>query len=116
MKMVSLKAVLGGWLLTMVVVKTVMAVDCLTVASLISSCSDFVKNGTPYPYQGSPCCDAMTTLGYLAYADFNLRSMCLCFIGIITSYGSRAAIAVGTLPGFCGVSFGFLVDPETDCR
>ncbi|KAJ9539657.1 hypothetical protein OSB04_026163 [Centaurea solstitialis] len=116
MKTMSLKAVIGGWWLMMVVVKTVVAVDCLTVASLVSSCSDFINNGTSYPYQGSPCCDAMTTLGYLAYADFNLRSLCLCFIGIITAYGSRAAIAASTLPGFCGVSLGFLVDPETDCR
>ncbi|GKB95864.1 putative non-specific lipid-transfer protein 14 [Tanacetum coccineum] len=99
----------------MAVIKTALAVDCITVATLISTCSDFINNGTAYPYLGSPCCNAMNKLGYFAFTDIDKQSLCLCFIGVITTYNLSAASVIGTLPGFCGVSFGFLIDPSTDC-
>ncbi|XP_023740377.1 putative non-specific lipid-transfer protein 14 [Lactuca sativa] len=118
MKMVSLRVVIGSWLLVMVVVDTVvvLAVDCITVAALLSTCSEFVNNETKYPYLGSSCCKAMTTLGYFAYNDIDRHALCFCFIGVINAtYTPDAANAFCTLPGFCGVSLGFLTDPTTEC-
>ncbi|KAI3519502.1 hypothetical protein L1887_08676 [Cichorium endivia] len=118
MKMVSLRVVIGGWLFVMVVVDmvvVVVTVDCITVAALVSTCSEFVNNGTIYPYLGSRCCKAMTTLGYFAYNDIDRHSLCFCFVGVISTYSSDAASVFGTLPGICGISLGFLTDPATEC-
>lgn len=88
--------------------------DCTTVAALVSSCSSFVTYGSPDPIPGSPCCVAMTTLNNLADSGDNRRSVCRCLIDLITYYNPNAT-AIATVPGFCGVSLGFTIDPNTDC-
>ncbi|KAA8533758.1 hypothetical protein F0562_031275 [Nyssa sinensis] len=88
--------------------------DCTTVTALISACSTFVTYGTPDPIPGSPCCDAMMSLDGIAESIDNRRLVCQCVMGLITSYNPNAT-AIATLPGFCGVSFGFTIDPNTDC-
>ncbi|EEF51426.1 Nonspecific lipid-transfer protein precursor, putative [Ricinus communis] len=89
-------------------------VDCTTVAGLLSACSTFINYGSPDPLPGSPCCDAMTSLNSVAESGNNRSSVCRCFMGLITTYNPNAT-AIATLPGFCGISLGFVLDPNTDC-
>ncbi|KAI5400529.1 hypothetical protein KIW84_065422 [Lathyrus oleraceus] len=41
-------------------------IECTTVAQLFSSCSIFIRYGTPDPIPGSPCCDAMSGLSIIS--------------------------------------------------
>ncbi|XP_052181018.1 putative non-specific lipid-transfer protein 14 [Diospyros lotus] len=90
-------------------------VECTTVTALISACSNFVTYGSPDPMPGSPCCDAMVTLNSLAHSVEDRRSLCRCVMGLITIYNPNAT-SIATLPGFCGVSLGFTIEPNTDCN
>lgn len=94
----------GGW-----------SAECGTVNALVSSCSTFVNNGSPDPLPGSPCCVAMTTLTNMADSGDNRRTICRCFMALVTETYNPNATAIATLPGFCGVSLGFTIDPNTDC-
>ncbi|XP_059627529.1 putative non-specific lipid-transfer protein 14 [Cornus florida] len=91
------------------------AIDCSTVTSLVSACAAFVTYGTPDPYPGSPCCDAMKSLNSIGYSLEERKLVCRCLMGLITTYNPNAT-AVATLPGFCGVFLGFTIDPNTDCN
>ncbi|GAA0161715.1 hypothetical protein Leryth_017396 [Lithospermum erythrorhizon] len=90
-------------------------VDCSTVTALLSACSSFVNYGSPDPSPGSPCCTAMTTLYTISEAVDSKRDVCRCFMDLISTFNSNAT-AIATLPGFCGVSLGFIIDPNTDCE
>ncbi|WCJ36611.1 Non-specific lipid-transfer protein [Euphorbia peplus] len=90
-------------------------VECSTVTGFLSACSTFIAYGLPDPLPGSPCCDAMNNLHYIAASGDNRRSVCRCFMGIVSSYHPNAT-AIATLPGLCGISLGFIVDPNTDCN
>ncbi|XP_073291080.1 putative non-specific lipid-transfer protein 14 [Primulina huaijiensis] len=89
--------------------------DCTIVTSLVSACSSFVTYGSPDPIPGSPCCVAMTSLNNLADSGDNIRTVCRCLMELISTYSPNAT-AIATLPGFCGVSLGFTIDPNTDCE
>ncbi|CAA3015280.1 putative non-specific lipid-transfer protein 14 [Olea europaea var. sylvestris] len=89
--------------------------DCTTITALISACSSFVTYGLPDPVPGSPCCIAMTSLNSMADTSDNRRGVCRCLMDLITTYNPNAT-AIATLPGFCGVSLGFTIDPNTDCE
>ena len=91
------------------------AIDCTTVLAFISACSTFVTYGSPDPIPGSPCCDAVGSLNRLAVMIEDQQSVCRCLMGLITTYNPNAT-AIATLPGFCGVSLGFTIDPNTDCN
>ncbi|KAF7146844.1 hypothetical protein RHSIM_Rhsim03G0178300 [Rhododendron simsii] len=90
-------------------------IDCTTVVGLISACNTFVTYGSPDPMPGSPCCDAVGSLNSVADSTADGRQMvCNCLMGLITTYSPNAT-AIATLPGFCGVSLGFTIEPNTDC-
>lgn len=91
------------------------AIDCTTVTSLISACSSFITYGSPDPFPESPCCKAMASLYNLAHSADDRQSLCRCIMGLITTYNPNATV-IATLPGFCGVSLGFTIDPTTDCN
>ncbi|KAK2985120.1 hypothetical protein RJ640_022998 [Escallonia rubra] len=95
-------------------VPTAGAIDCATVGALISACSSFVTYGTPDPFPGSPCCEAVASLNNLADTSDSRQTVCMCVMGLVTTYNPNAT-AVATLPGFCGVSLGFTIEPNTDC-
>ncbi|KAL2556034.1 putative non-specific lipid-transfer protein 14 [Forsythia ovata] len=97
------------------VASTAAAVDCTTITALISACSSFVRYGLPDPIPGSPCCIAMTSLNNMGDTSDNRRGVCRCMMDLITTYNPNAT-AIATLPGFCGVSLGFTIDPNTDCE
>ncbi|CAI0546938.1 unnamed protein product [Linum tenue] len=91
------------------------ALDCTTVTGLISACSAFITYGSPDPLPGSPCCEAMTTLGTVAETGGSSGGgVCRCLLGLIATYNPNAT-AIATLPGFCGIDMGFIIDPNTDC-
>ncbi|KAJ1700922.1 hypothetical protein LUZ63_000701 [Rhynchospora breviuscula] len=91
------------------------SVDCTTVLSLISGCSNYVEFGDPEPVLGTPCCDGMANMYRVASDSVeNKRSTCDCLLGFITMYNPNAT-AVARLPGLCGVSLGFTIDPSTAC-
>ncbi|OMO86019.1 Plant lipid transfer protein/Par allergen [Corchorus capsularis] len=91
------------------------AVDCITVTGLVSTCSSFITYGTPDPFPGSPCCEAVANLGLIADSTDNRRSLCICLMALITTYTTHST-AIATLPGICGVTLGFIIDPNTDCN
>lgn len=90
-------------------------VDCTTVTGLLSACSTFITYGSPDPFPGSPCCEAVTNLSVIADSTDNRRSVCGCIMGLIASYSTNST-GIATLPGFCGVPLGFTIDPLTDCH
>ncbi|WRX19331.1 hypothetical protein QQP08_011818 [Theobroma cacao] len=96
-------------------ISTAAAVDCTTVTGLLSTCSAFITYGSPDPYPGSPCCDAVMNLNLIADSTDNRKSVCGCLMGLITTYNPNST-AIATLPGFCGVALGFTIDPNTDCN
>jgi hypothetical protein len=85
-------------------------IECSTVTSLVSTCSTFIANGSPDPLPGTPCCDAIVSLNAIG----DQRFVCGCMMGLISTNGPNAT-AIAILPGFCGVSLGFIIDPNTDC-
>ncbi|XP_073112140.1 putative non-specific lipid-transfer protein 14 [Elaeis guineensis] len=89
--------------------------DCSTVTSLLSTCSNFATYGTPDPTLGTPCCDGVVSLYNIASdSTDNRRSACSCLMALITTYNPNAT-AIARLPGLCGISLGFIIDPNTDC-
>lgn len=91
------------------------AVDCSTMTALLSACSSFITSGTPDPFPLSPCCVAINTINNLSDSSENRQVVCKCLMDLITNYNPNAT-AIATLPGFCGVSLGFTIDPNTDCE
>ncbi|MBA0773681.1 hypothetical protein Gotri_008938, partial [Gossypium trilobum] len=91
------------------------AVECTTVTELISFCATFISNGSPDPYPGTPCCEAVTNLYMMTHSTDNRRSLCGCLMGLVTANNSNST-AIATLPGFCGVPLGFTIGPDTDCN
>nr|XP_023885606.1 putative non-specific lipid-transfer protein 14 [Quercus suber] len=89
--------------------------ECSDVTALVSTCSTFITYGSPDPFPGSPCCDAMMSLDLISNSIDNRRYVCTCLMSVITTYNPNGT-AIANLPGFCGVSFGFTVDPNTDCN
>ncbi|KAM7274016.1 hypothetical protein ACFE04_028680 [Oxalis oulophora] len=89
-------------------------VECSTVTSLLSVCSNFISYGQPDPVPGSSCCDAMRTLDFVGEQSDSRRSICGCLMSLISSYNPNAT-AIAILPGICGISLGFTIDPNTDC-
>ncbi|XP_077242584.1 putative non-specific lipid-transfer protein 14 [Tasmannia lanceolata] len=114
-----------GWAIGVVMMGVVMllscgasaisTVECSTVTSLISNCSDFVTHGSPDPAVGSPCCNAVLSLNKIGNTVDNRRSVCSCLMGLIATYNPNAT-AMATLPSLCGISLGFTIEPTTDCN
>ncbi|KAG4123416.1 hypothetical protein ERO13_D11G325151v2 [Gossypium hirsutum] len=75
------------------------AVECTTVRELISFCATFISNGSPDPYPGTPCCEAVTNLYMMTHSTDNRRSLCGCLMGLVTANNSNST-AIATLPGF----------------
>lgn len=90
-------------------------IECSTVSQLFAACSVFIAYGSPDPIPGSPCCDAMSGLSIIANSGDNRHSVCRCLMGLIETYKPNAT-AIGTLPGLCGISLGFTIDPNADCN
>ncbi|XP_043718059.1 putative non-specific lipid-transfer protein 14 [Telopea speciosissima] len=90
--------------------------DCSSVRAILTSCSNFIYNGTPDPMPGSQCCDVLVNLKNMAeFTSNNRELLCRCLMDLISTYNSNAT-AIATIPGFCGVSLGFTIDPNTDCN
>ncbi|XP_008378217.2 putative non-specific lipid-transfer protein 14 [Malus domestica] len=89
--------------------------ECASVTSLVTTCYTFITYGTPDPFPGSPCCNAMANLKVIADTIENRRFACRCLMGLIATYNPNA-YAIATLPDFCQVSLGFNIDPNTDCN
>ncbi|XP_058769770.1 putative non-specific lipid-transfer protein 14 [Vicia villosa] len=90
------------------------SIECSIVAQLFSSCSTFIRYGTPNPVPGSPCCNAMSGLSIISDSGKNKQSVCRCIVRLIQNYSSNAT-AIGILPGFCGISLGFTIIRNSDC-
>ncbi|OVA14131.1 Plant lipid transfer protein/Par allergen [Macleaya cordata] len=90
-------------------------IECSTVTVLVATCSNFITYGAPEPTPGSPCCDALLSLNNLADSTDNRISVCRCLMGLVTTYNPNTT-AITALPGFCGISLGFTIDPNTACN
>ncbi|BFG23291.1 hypothetical protein CerSpe_095650 [Prunus speciosa] len=90
-------------------------IECSAVTALVSTCYTFITYGSPDPFPGSPCCNAMANLKVIADTIENRRFACRCLLGLISTYNPNV-YAIATLPDFCQVSLGFNIDPNTDCN
>ncbi|XP_057481371.1 putative non-specific lipid-transfer protein 14 [Actinidia eriantha] len=115
MEKAKVMAMMGVLMLVSRAASVSAVIDCTTVVALISACSTFVTYGSPDPIPRSPCCDAVGSLDSLADTADDRQSVCRCLMDLITTYKPNAT-AIATLPGFCGVSLGFIIDPNTDCN
>ncbi|XP_057424046.1 putative non-specific lipid-transfer protein 14 [Lotus japonicus] len=89
--------------------------ECPTVTQLFTACSYYISYGSPDPMPGSPCCDIVSRLNIIANSGGNNKQyVCRCLMGLMETHSPNAT-AIATLPGFCGVSLGFTIDPNTDC-
>ncbi|XP_027364719.1 putative non-specific lipid-transfer protein 14 [Abrus precatorius] len=90
-------------------------IECSTVTQYFSACSIFITYGSPDPIPGSPCCDAMSGLKTIANIGDNRHYVCRCLMGLIDTFNPNAT-AIGILPGLCGISLGFIIGPNIDCK
>ncbi|XP_020247954.1 putative non-specific lipid-transfer protein 14 [Asparagus officinalis] len=92
------------------------SIDCTTVSSLTARCMDFVVYGGMAPGLGSPCCSGLVGLYNVAATSVDERRIvCNCLMGLITANNSNAS-DIARLPGLCGISLGFTIDPNTSCN
>lgn len=89
-------------------------IGCPMVTQAVNACSTFITYGSPDPLPGSPCCNAMAGLKNMGESIENRQSICKCIMGLINAYDPNGNV-IATLPGFCGVSFGFTIEPNVDC-
>lgn len=114
LKLISMVAIISV-LVSSATWKTVEAqVDCPAVTQQLNTCSVFISYGSPDPMPDSPCCEAIMGLSNMGDTIENRRSICRCLMGLIAAYSPDAA-SIATLPGFCGVSLGFVIEPTVDC-
>ncbi|KAI4378136.1 hypothetical protein MLD38_015661 [Melastoma candidum] len=96
--------------------KTDAQTDCSTITALVFTCSIYIADETLVPVQGTPCCDAMTTLYLLSREPpVNRRIICSCFMDLIHAHNSSVSM-IAALPGICGFSLGFMISAYTDCN
>ncbi|KAF7820913.1 putative non-specific lipid-transfer protein 14 [Senna tora] len=89
--------------------------ECSVVTQAFSACSAFITFGSPEPVPGTPCCDAVSGLNIISNDSSSIdekRAACRCLLGLIASYDPNFSVAI--LPGLCGVSLGFIVQPDTN--
>lgn len=92
------------------------SVDCSTVISLTSRCSEFITFGGVDPGLGSPCCNGMASLHNIAAGSVdNREAICNCIVGLTTIFRPNVT-TVARLPGLCGIPLDFNVAPDTDCN
>lgn len=110
----AVRALMVLWCTVAVVAAETM--DCSTVIALTSRCSDFIAYGGLEPGQGSPCCNGLASLNsIMADSIDNRRTACSCIVALTTAYHPNAT-TIARLPGLCGLSLGFIGDPNTDCN
>ncbi|KAL2324507.1 hypothetical protein Fmac_023565 [Flemingia macrophylla] len=89
-------------------------IECSAITQYFSACSIFITRGSPDPFPGSPCCDAMFGVLSIANSGDNRPYVCRCLMGLIDTFSPNAT-SIATLPGLCGISLGFIIVPKTDC-
>ncbi|CAN6484925.1 unnamed protein product [Victoria cruziana] len=89
-------------------------IDCNTVASLASSCWNYVMYGFPAPAVDSPCCNALGSLHNIVSGPEDRRSVCRCLVGLMNTYSPNAT-AVDGLPSLCQVPLGIPMNPRVNC-
>ncbi|XP_031475589.2 putative non-specific lipid-transfer protein 14 [Nymphaea colorata] len=89
-------------------------IDCSTVASLASSCSDYVMYGSRNVAVDSPCCNALDSLHNIASEPEDRRDVCKCLVGLMSMYSPNLT-AVDGLPSLCEIPFGIPLDPRANC-
>ncbi|KAL6291464.1 hypothetical protein ACE6H2_008974 [Prunus campanulata] len=113
----SRKLMIGVTIMALLSTATLVSstIECSAVTALVSTCYTFITYGSPDPFPGSPCCNAMANLKVIADTIENRRFACRCLLGLISTYNPNV-YAIATLPDFCQVSLGFNIDPNTDCN
>ncbi|XP_004309221.1 PREDICTED: putative non-specific lipid-transfer protein 14-like [Fragaria vesca subsp. vesca] len=113
---VVIGVVLVVFLWSVTLVSSVSDVECSGVKALLSACYYFITYGFPDPSPGSPCCNSMISIKMVCDNTVeNRRFTCRCLMSLFSTYTPNG-YALATLPDFCQVSLGFIVDPNTDCN
>ncbi|KAH7862302.1 hypothetical protein Vadar_002684 [Vaccinium darrowii] len=91
---------------------SVAALTCGDVVRDIGPCLNYLKSGsgTPPP----PCCTGAKTLASAASSTADKQTACGCLKTASKSMNVNPATAKA-LPGNCGISLGFAIDPNMDC-
>ncbi|KAJ3669396.1 hypothetical protein LUZ60_011346 [Juncus effusus] len=88
------------------------ALTCGQVASNISPCLAYARNG-----QGSPsasCCSGVKALNSMAKTGSDRQAACNCLKQLSRGLSFNAGAAAG-IPGKCGVSVPYAISTSTDC-
>ena len=89
------------------------AISCGQLASALTPCLPYLKNGGAKP--PAACCGGVKKLSSAAKTTADRKAACTCLKGLSKSYsGVNYGLASG-LPGKCGVSIPYKISPSTDC-
>ncbi|CAI9758845.1 unnamed protein product [Fraxinus pennsylvanica] len=88
------------------------AITCGTVVNSLRPCLSYVQGGSSVP---PTCCSGIKSLYAAAKTKADRQGVCGCLKTLAASFkGINYSKAAG-LPGKCGVSIAYKIDPSTDC-
>ncbi|KAI4341875.1 hypothetical protein MLD38_026547 [Melastoma candidum] len=106
-----------------------LAVVCVVLASTVAdasiSCGQVVSSLRPcIPYVVSAgkgtlpkaCCDGVRSLNSAAKTTPDRQAACNCLKNAASSSRSFNLGIVSSIPGKCGISIPYKIDPKTDCK
>ncbi|KAE8775919.1 non-specific lipid-transfer protein 1-like [Hordeum vulgare] len=90
------------------------ALSCSTVYSRLTPCAGYAQNGGAVP---QACCSGIRTLKSEARTKADIRAACACLKTLAAAAAGGPALGrAAGLPGRCGVSLPFRIDPNVNCN
>ena len=88
------------------------AITCSDVIKDLRPCINYLRSGSGAP--PSPCCDGASSLASAATTTADKQTACNCLKSAAKSISLKPELAKA-LPGNCGITLPFQVDPNVDC-
>lgn len=98
----------------------VLGSNCIFIYRMLHNYSAFLSmllvhhSRHPRPHSRVPLLWSMSGVNNIANTADNRQYVCRCLMDLIDNFSSNAS-AIGILPGLCGISLGFNIDPNADC-
>ena len=89
------------------------AVTCGTVSSGVAPCIAYLKGG---PGPSAACCAGIKSLNSAAATPADRKTACNCLKGAAARIPGINYGMAGSLPGKCGVSIPYPINPSTNCN
>ncbi|XP_057497689.1 non-specific lipid-transfer protein 8-like [Actinidia eriantha] len=88
------------------------AITCSDVVKALNPCLNYLKSGSGMP--PAPCCTGAKALASATTTTADKQTACTCIKSASKQMNVIPALAKA-LPGNCGISLGFTLDPNIDC-